>query len=661
MMFRRRRSRILFLWLAVVGAASTAAVPQGDSARRGSAQILDEAGFDYSEPHDERINAAVRAVLRSDPGGMRLEVFVSAVGPYVEPVPGYEWRAGANIITARELESLVAKRRLHGEARRPAGGRTGGTDVRIGESARLPTRRLRLDGSIDYHALTPEPHLLGLRLESTFAGEGTHIAEWRVDGEVRLRITVEAKDGRSHIVSVEGPPPSDEPSIAAGSEHGTAITSAWYQSGREDSNAAPPLPAGFDIAEWERRDLEARWVLLSLRLDGEPREVLWDWFDLLASRKEFELLELAALYGPAWEWRSAAAERLQGAGAPQWMRVALWHYCGAVKRSSHDKSASRAMFLHRGTGAEVLAWLQAHPDTPVELIRAAKASTKVAAGVPSPDASKFLPPHAPAAVFAHLDAPSSLEELGERISVEPGKVYLHQVLRAIDGFAQITCTDESTHEKLALLIRHPHEKVRQRAFLAYCSLDPARIPHDALRKVVADENATASDREAALFAYSYGRSPQVVLDLFAISTQCGHPAWKAAISRLCERRDDFTLGKLEALRAAADLPAACADFLDLELPVLRASVEKWRKRRIDQSPPETYEMLHLLATAELAKSPLFEELKPWTFATIRRHFPSYAMRDRLNAILAGATPPKSLRADKPAAERMRAYVREIFE
>ena len=50
------------------------------------------------------------------------------------------------------------------------------------------------------------------------------------------------------------------------------------------------------------------------------------------------------------------------------------------------------------------------------------------------DVSSALAPLKPEDVLAHVDAPATLDDFGDRKTAEAGKVYRHQVLRAIDGF-----------------------------------------------------------------------------------------------------------------------------------------------------------------------------------------------------------------------------------
>ena len=56
-----------------------------------------------------------------------------------------------------------------------------------------------------------------------------------------------------------------------------------------------------------------------------------------------------------------------------------------------------------------------------------------------------------------------------------------------------------------------------------------------------DAKETAAIRESALMAFSSISHPQVYVRLHELALETDHPAWPAAISRLNDLGDEFTL------------------------------------------------------------------------------------------------------------------------
>ncbi len=599
---------LLVVWgCAWFGAWSTAGSGRGKALR----DVLDARRFDYMEAHEGRPNAAVEVVLREAGGGARLEVNVSAAGPSVEPPPGWEGRRGGNEITARELGAIARSGRLTGATCHVASGVESAGSWREGARGRLPVRRLLPDDTIDHHAWSSEEMLLGLALESLLSRQGLHRTEWRVDGEVRLVIDVRIGGDSDCIVSIAGPdaPPVDATPPGVFSDRSRR---AWFA--QVEKPEPIPIPIGFDAADWERRDLEGRWVLLTKRLFESPNSGLEPWARLLAERREFELLELVALYMPASFATSGVGKALADAGAPQWPRLALWTL---PARDSHDRDAARRKLL-RDHPAEARAWLRKHADTIGDAAKRLRADLEKLE-LPEVDPERFLPPLDPEQVFAQLDAPAELAEFGDRLRAEPGKVYLHQVLRAIDGVIVAEQRGSDALVRLGRLTRHPDARVRRAALRAFSRLPGELVPHRDFIAVMNDTEASAADRETALLAASQSTHPEVYLLLLRIAGDPAHPAWKAAVSRLGDRGDPFTLERLEAIQARKDLAPEAASFLDEEIGVVRDAVVAWHGRLDERLPYEAYRMLQRAAWAEVHEDPHAAALAAWTLDVIRPH------------------------------------------
>jgi hypothetical protein len=375
-------------------------------------------------------------------------------------------------------------------------------------------------------------------------------------------------------------------------------------------------------AEWNARDLEGRWLLYQ-KLVGSDEKKAKGYVAYLAGRKEFDLLEMIALHQPLFQGGIAAAWALARADAPQWLRVAAWLRQTEV---DHGETETGKM-LTKHNPARALAWLDRYAteavitkgetenpdlrDRAATLQRDVKALRKM--GSKPGGLGNTLPPLQPAEVFRHLDAPRDLPDFGDRRRAEPGTVYRHQVLRALKGLVQSGRYREPWLGKVVQLSRHPHPEVRQAAFLACADIgdyfDPKKSPIAGFRQVMDDPKESASIRESALMAFSSIHHPQVYVRLHEIALETTHPAWPAAVSRLNDLGNEFTLEHLKRVDKAK-LPARNAAVLEATL----GAIQKWvddpqRSRNVSQAFVELW--LERAAWAEYTGSPLRLTLTPW--------------------------------------------------
>jgi len=171
------------------------------------AAALDTTRIDYREDEGSgRIVAEVVVELASVPGGAgdeaELTIVPSALGPFIDPIPGLRGVRSANLHTARELARLFAEERIDVVTRRVDGeGEVRGA-VRISRSGRVPERRRREDGSLDYLAQSRDVLPLALSLESGVLGRGDWRTEVLVDGVPRLVVEFAVRDGGGEIMNV---------------------------------------------------------------------------------------------------------------------------------------------------------------------------------------------------------------------------------------------------------------------------------------------------------------------------------------------------------------------------------------------------------------------------------------------------------------------------
>jgi hypothetical protein len=159
--------------------------------------------FDYREEHDEgRAVAEVGVWLeRCGEGEIELVLEPSALGPLVNPLPGYRGVRGGNERTALELERLLAGG-LEVRTRASGGSAAGARPGTIGPSriGRLPERHLEPDGEI----LRGEssPLVVAVRLGSGPLRQGTWTTEVLVSGRVRLAADFRFDGSRAEILGV---------------------------------------------------------------------------------------------------------------------------------------------------------------------------------------------------------------------------------------------------------------------------------------------------------------------------------------------------------------------------------------------------------------------------------------------------------------------------
>ncbi|MCI0342175.1 MAG: hypothetical protein L0216_13695 [Planctomycetales bacterium] len=249
---------------------------------------------------------------------------------------------------------------------------------------------------------------------------------------------------------------------------------------------APAPPAPVTLADWERRDLEGRWVTLLANRGDKNREEQWVAF--LSTRREHDLLEWVSIYTDI----SGAREALHESEAPHWVRATVWDL---RRPDSHWRGGAEKLLA--GRPGLVLDWLRRHRDALTGPAAALREGLEAAPGKPE-DASRLLPPLRAQDVLAHLEPPLEVAEFDDRLQAAPWTVYVHQIERAIAGLAYSGLHEEPWLGRLTRLLAHPHPTVRRAAALAWTSLPPERVPVGALVARVDSAGERPEVREAAL-------------------------------------------------------------------------------------------------------------------------------------------------------------------
>lgn len=410
------------------------------------------------------------------------------------------------------------------------------------------------------------------------------------------------------------------------------------------AGAAPPDDATARKA-WDALAFEAKW--LRYRSDAAP---LKDWVKFLGGANEVALLEWVALTTR----ESVALDELVRLDAPPWIRVAVWRLETA---DSHSIGGAATTLLSETRPAVVLDWFDRHPEAvkwgAVGVVKKLRERQPPLVAEPS---GAFLPPLEPEVVLKALTPPTTVFDYGtdRTRSPAPDDVYVHQVERALDAWKLTTLRTPVWTARVFSLLRHARPEIRRATALACIRLAPDDIPASALDALVEDENEPPDVRAAAVLAVSYVPGNERWLWLHTIAAQPAHVGWSAAVSRLADVGDEFSVKRLEALPS---------DALDAPATKLRTDVVSGiRAHLLAQDPAalatRLVAMLERAAFVDLACGPFEAELVPFALATAKTHVSDPAVRDAVR----GAIERLRDGADSEDAtrKRMAEYAAEIL-
>jgi hypothetical protein len=529
-------------------------------------------------------------------------------------------------------------------------------------------RRLRGDGSIDYLARWPRELPLELVVETGSLGAGKHETELRIDGVPRARViaTVSPSVGEVALERFE----------SLGDPHHAAFPAFASRPGPHFLlqqveietlvDSAPPAvkPVEVDPKEWAKRDMEGKWALYQRWIAPSPalRE---GWVPFLVEQKDFAFLEWLALYQPDGFTSQGVGRALAGANAPQWARAAHW-----MRNSSAGHSEQAGRSILRSRPRETLWWLRKYPQAARDLPELVEQFQREK--VEPLESPHLLPPLDAKDVFGLLDAPANLSPFGDRLAGESGNVYEQQVVRAIRGYVTFGQPAAEWDGKLRALMRHANVAVRREAYLAFTHAVVGKLDPGPIVTVIDDANEHGTVREAAALAFSYADHPMVYVTLHRIARDVAHPAWPAAVSRLGDLGDGFSLSLFEDLKH----PRASQDKIlaDARERVLARVANEKANMASGQFPPDSAEIvmfkrLARAAWAEAGKDPLAAELLEWakteTAAQVAAH-PTVRNAVARIAGVPGSAPAKAINKPsgsdwEPYAQRVRQLATEIVE
>ncbi|MFG0331542.1 MAG: hypothetical protein ACF8PN_16765 [Phycisphaerales bacterium] len=570
----------------------------------------------------------IESIYDAEVDASRLRFRVRAVGPGVEAIQGYRGLNGGNRYTGEMLELLAAHSSIGLELHK-----SHGLDESLGivtYSSRdgfVPERRRGSDGSIEYHSRGPVLPI-ELIVESGPVPSGRRTIELTAFGEPRMRLLVDADAGTMSILHAETVHDGHTRSSARRSHAQPAVD---RDEDRGEGPADPPIP----IPNWERRDLEGRWIVMADNVADHP-EHGEAWVRFLADRREFELLQWLALATPEGFRTWGAGQALTDARAPQWIAVAFFA-CEAPRGHTSEFARRLLMETDRPT---VKAWLERHAAAAKtecgRMILSALES--VESGGPVDD---FAPPIDIRALLSPLRSGARgapIRDFGDRLTVEEGAgtefVYEHQIERAIEALTMSPAPvrDEYREDLLAITGNAP-DRVRQAAFLAWTHLDGTAIPIELSLRTLRSDDETGLVREAAYLALSFaasGTHPIVYSESIRILGEIDHPAWNAAVSRLGDLGDEFALDRMRELEdSTIDLAPTRRKHLGESADRLEQSL---RVSADSKAEFPTIRVLERTAWLELSGAEAASAYFQWARATLTGMADSPRMRSPLGEI-----------------------------
>ena len=465
--------------------------------------ILETKGkqFDF---RDEVLGHVV-AELETDFVDDQLHLNISARSPRIGGYRSYRHVHGSNRLTARVLRTMVDG--VSQIELRDQTGRLIPATLKPTEQ-KLPERRLNLDGSMNYLAMTQEEFIVQLEVVSEALSQGSYQIDLFLQSQLRLQIKFQVNDKLEAI----------------------AFHSALHlvsQSQSQTQQVATPQVKLGKPADWHERDFEGKYFLVSQAIKRDVKE-LPAWVDFLFEQKEYRLLEQIVLTQPGGFDCNKIGPRLAKASAPNWPRLTRW---ASIYCLEHTNVAATKVIEENNDA--YFSWcvknqIEVHAETKFK----------------KKDVSQYLPKLDGKDVYAALKPPAEVAKFSGK-KAEKGKFYLQQFERAILAVVNWKGTIEKRSEKLLQLLEHPNDELRQHVLLAYTHLYPTEVPFLQLFQIANDQSEADRVRELAVLAASYGDTHKVCDDINVIAGQAEHPGWKPAVSRLGDIGSGYDLQTLK--------------------------------------------------------------------------------------------------------------------
>jgi len=540
--------------------------------------ILETTGkqFDF---RDEVLGHVV-AELETDFVDDQLHLNILARSPRIGGYRSYRHVHGSNRMTARVLRRMVDGVSLL--QLRDQTGHLISTTLKPTDQ-KLLERRLNLDGSMNYLAMTQQDFIVQLEVVSEPLSQGSYQIDLFLESQLRLQIKFQINER-----------------LQAVSFHSALHFVAQPQSQTQQAVTTPQAKLNTP-ADWQQRDFEGKFFLLSQAIKRDVNE-LPRWVDFLFEQKEYRLLEQVVLTQPGGFDCNKIGPRLAEVSAPNWPRLTYWATSYGLEHT--NISPSTVIGKYRDTYYSWCAGnqIEIHADIKYE----------------QQNVDQYWGKLDPKDVFANLEPSAEVTKFTGKTAIK-GKFYLQQFERAVLTLVNWRATEKRTANLLALL-KHPDDELRKQVMLAYTHLRPRDVAVSELLAIANGKADADSVREMATLAASYGFAQKVCDDINAIAAQEDHPGWKPAVSRL---GDIGTGYDLKVLREQTPRREGQSQILERSIKLIVDREAALRK--IWQSNEHTKESSHAnarlidasskmarLVEARLQKRTSAEPLQQWT-------------------------------------------------
>lgn len=423
-----------------------------------------------------------------------------------------------------------------------------------------------------------------------------------------------------------------------------AIALALAAPQSQDGTSAPPIA---EVRLHRAMDAEGRWQQWE-RFAQVELERRTPWLDHLAAQEDWNTLEWIALYG-SMENSGYAISRLAAGNAPNWLRAADW--CTRRGDGHTVESIELEMLTRPGV---THAWMHAHPG--VQEGYGGRLLQLYEESHPALDVGEYRSPWTPEEVFAALLDVGEVSVLEEGAPAEEGVRYRHQVLRAIEGYAGLRRHGTALDAALVRLLAHEDDELASAAALAFSHFQPDEVPWEELRRTLRDDSIEVSRREAALLGLSYAPRAIAYVELHEIVSNPDHPLWAAALSRLGDLGDAFTLEHLRPLSQTRLLPEHGRQLLNEMERIVERVVA--REQSVERVLAHLQPTLEAAAWARVIQSPLASALSGRARAACESAAQSVEGRARVEQ-LKGAYVPGAEFAPGDRTDALRDEVRAL--
>lgn len=545
-----------------------------------------------------------------------LRITVSAKGAEVESGGGYKGIAGENRHTAEELAFIIDDSNPLEVVTVTSDGKRFHGRLSASHYARVHERRLLPNGSLDYLSRTKREYPVQIEINARGVSSEPLTTYLVVDSQARLRCDYRLVDGQVLDLSIQSL--GDDPFHL---RRYPGLRLAGFR--RYSPVIDDKLPDPVSMEEWNSRDREGKWVLMNNALVHDP-STLVAWTAFLNRNKEFALMEWLAIYHPDGFHSGGVGSLLAAADAPQWIRVAAWH-CTGASRAGHGIQTANTLLYSQAPGV-VERWLQTHRDQcdnwdlmQKVLDQLVRDRTPIA-----PATDRYLPPLQENDVYKYLNPPESIQDFGDATEATEGVVYEHQVIRAINAVSANGRRSDDVVGRVRMLTKHSREAIRIHALLAfsyYAPDFPGTEKFADFEAIIDDNGESDRIREAALMGWSYHKHPAVMLKLYDVAADHAHGAWKAAVSRLGDLGDDYSVKQLQDLDRTK--------LTDEQQQILANTLDRCRQRLIKRKAPLSTTMakrIQLTVFAQMSGHSKADNLKAWVLESATRMDPKQVQR-----------------------------------